>query len=85
MSFLSLTVYNGNDNYIHSLNCVAAECCMKMFISRDVRHASLIHPTHKKNNKTNCSNYRGISLFNVTYKVMAKIIAKRFTPYTEEL
>jgi hypothetical protein len=46
---------------------------------------ALIHPIHKKNYKTNCSNYRGISLLNVTYKVMAKIIAMRFTSYTEEL
>jgi hypothetical protein len=33
---------------------------------------ALIHPVHKKNDKTNCSNYRGISLLNVTNKVMAK-------------
>jgi hypothetical protein len=46
---------------------------------------ALIQPIHKKNNKTNCSNYRGISLLNVTYKVVAKIIAKTLTPYTEEL
>jgi hypothetical protein len=46
---------------------------------------AIIHPIHKKNDKTNCSNYRGISLLNVTYKVMAKIIAKRLTPYTEEI
>jgi hypothetical protein len=44
---------------------------------------ALIHPIHKTNDKTNCSNYRGISLLNVTYKVMAKIIANRLTPYTE--
>jgi hypothetical protein len=46
---------------------------------------ALIHPIHKKNDKTNCSNYRGISLLNMTYKVMANIIAKRLIPYTEEL
>jgi hypothetical protein len=45
---------------------------------------ALIHPRHKKTTKQT-SNYRGISLLNVTYKVMAKIIAKRLTSYTEEL
>jgi hypothetical protein len=37
---------------------------------------ALIHSIHKKNDKTNCSNYRGISLLNMTYKVMANIIAR---------
>jgi hypothetical protein len=46
---------------------------------------ALIQPIHKKKDKTNCSNYRGISLLNITYKVMANIIAKRLSPYTEEL
>jgi hypothetical protein len=45
----------------------------------------VICPIHKKNEKTICSNYRGISLLNVIYKVLSKIQAKRLNPYTEEI
>lgn len=44
---------------------------------------ALICPIHKKGAKTERQNYRGISLLNVTYKVMSKIIAKRMEPYSE--
>lgn len=42
---------------------------------------ALICPIPKKGSKTNCENYRGISLLDVTYKVLARIIRNRLTPY----
>jgi sorting nexin-29 len=39
---------------------------------------------HKKNDKINCNNYRGISLLNTTYKRLAEIIYKRLKPCIEE-
>jgi len=44
---------------------------------------TIICPINKKGDKTNCQNYRGISLLSVTYKVFAKILAKRLSPYIE--
>jgi hypothetical protein len=50
------------------------------------KNGQLLYSTlYTKKLQKNCSNYRGISLLNVTYKVMAKIIAKKLTSYTEEL
>jgi len=40
---------------------------------------------HKKGDKTNCQNYREISVLCVIYKVFAKILAKRLSPYTEQI
>jgi len=39
---------------------------------------------HKKGDKLNCENYRGISLLDSAYKVFEKILLKRLTPYAEE-
>ena len=34
---------------------------------------SIIVPIYKKTDKTYCSNYRGISLFSTTYKMLSNI------------
>ena len=44
-----------------------------------------ICPIHKKGDKMDCQNYRGVSLLSVIYKVFAKILAKRLSPYTEQI
>jgi sorting nexin-29 len=48
-------------------------------------NSAIIRPIHKKDDRMVCQNYRGISLLNVTYKIMSRIIAYRLTPYTEEI
>ena len=39
---------------------------------------AIIIPIHKKGDRNNPDNYRGISLLNTGYKIYSKIIAKRF-------
>jgi hypothetical protein len=45
----------------------------------------IIQPTHKKGDKLECSNYRAITLLNVTYKVLSGILYNRLTEYAEEI
>ena len=46
---------------------------------------SIIVPIHKKGDKTDCNNYRGISLLPTTYKILSNILLSRLTPYAEEI
>jgi hypothetical protein len=46
---------------------------------------SIIVPVYKKGDKTDCSNYRGISLLSTTYKILSNILLSRLTPYAEEI
>jgi hypothetical protein len=42
-------------------------------------------PIHKKGDKTDCSNYRGISLLSTSYKILSNILLARLTPYADEI
>jgi hypothetical protein len=45
----------------------------------------IIVPVHKKGDKTDCNNYRGISLLSTSYKLLSKILLSRFGTYIEEI
>jgi hypothetical protein len=40
---------------------------------------SIVVPIHKKGDKTDCSNYRGISLLSTSYKIISNILLARLT------
>jgi hypothetical protein len=46
---------------------------------------SVIVPINNKGDKTDCSNYRGISLLSTLYKILPDILLSRLTPYAEEI
>jgi len=46
---------------------------------------SIIVPIYKKGNKSDCSNYRSISLLPTMYKILSNILLSRLTPYAEEI
>jgi len=45
---------------------------------------SIIVPLYKKGDKTDCSNYSGISLLPTVYKVLSNILLSKLTLYAEE-
>jgi sorting nexin-29 len=46
---------------------------------------SIIVPMHKKGDKIDCNNYRGLSLLRTTYKILSNILLSRLIPYAEEI
>ena len=46
---------------------------------------SIIVPIYKKGDKTDCNNYRGISLLPTTYRILSNILLSRLSSYTEEI
>lgn len=46
---------------------------------------AIVHPLHKKGDKTDPNNYRGISLLPVTYKILSKILLNRLESQTDHL
>jgi hypothetical protein len=46
---------------------------------------SFIIPFHKKGDKTDCSNYRGISILSTSYKIVSNILLSRLSPYVDEI
>ena len=46
---------------------------------------SIIVPIYKNGDKTDCNNYRGISLLPATYKIVSNIFLSKLTPDAEEI
>jgi hypothetical protein len=46
---------------------------------------AVVVPIHKKGDKTECSDYTGISLLSTSYKILSNILLTRLTPYADEI
>jgi hypothetical protein len=46
---------------------------------------SVIVPIHKTGDKTDCNNYRGISLLSTSYTILSNILLSRLSPYIDEI
>jgi hypothetical protein len=47
------------------------------------RKKSIVVPIHKNGDKTDCSNYRGISLLLTSYNMLSNIVLSTLIPYAD--
>ena len=46
---------------------------------------AIIRPIYNQGDKVECRNYRGLSLFNVTYKIFTNLLTRYIEPYVDEI
>jgi hypothetical protein len=46
---------------------------------------SIVIPIHKNGDKTECSNYRDISLLPTSYKILSNTLLSRLIPYADKI
>jgi hypothetical protein len=46
---------------------------------------SITVPIHKTGDKTDCNNYRGISLLSTSYNILSNILLSELNPYKDEI
>jgi hypothetical protein len=58
--------------------------CNKEELPHQWKESNVV-PIHKKGDKTDCRNYRGISLLSTSYKILSNILLARLTPYADKI
>lgn len=74
----------GGDKLLETLHQLIEQCWNQETIP-DEWNSGAICPIHKKGDKMDCSNYRGITLLGVVYKVFSAVIRRRLDPIVEDL
>ena len=70
---------------LHSLHVLLCQCWQEGAAPQDMRDAKIITLFKNKEERSDCNNYRGISLLSVTGKVFAKVILIRLQKLAERV
>ena len=70
---------------LHSLHVLLCQCWQEGAVPQDMRDARIITLFKNKGERSDCNNYRGISLLSVIGKVFAKVILMRLQKLAERV
>jgi hypothetical protein len=74
----------GGEKLLSAIHKLINSICNKKELP-DQWKGSIIVPIHKKDDKTDYSNYRRISLLSTSYKILSNILLSRLSPYIDEI
>ena len=70
---------------LHSLHVLLCQCWQEGSVPQEMRDAKIITLFKNKGERSECNNYRGISLLSVSGKVFAKVILIRLQKLSERV
>ncbi|KAI5737941.1 hypothetical protein M8J77_000982 [Diaphorina citri] len=73
----------GGSTIKEELHKLITKCWKEEIIPNKWKEVIII-PLHKKNDPTDCNNYRGIALLNTAYKVLSLILLSRIEAYSKD-
>ena len=74
----------GGDELLTHLHSIIREIWLKEKMPTDWK-LSLICPIHKKGDIMECTNYRGVNLLNIAYKILSSILFMKISPFAESI
>ena len=80
---LKLGLFDSSHEILLAFHGIIVAVCMTEEVPQEWKDAT-IEVLHKKNDRTECSNYRGLSLVAHAGKALLKILANRFSDFCEE-
>jgi hypothetical protein len=80
----SLPIQASGETLLSAIHKLINSVCNKEELP-DQWKESIIVPIHKKEDKTDCHNYRGTSLLSTSYKILSNILPSRLSLYIDEI
>ena len=75
---------HGGEAVLDELQDLFTNCWEKGTLMQDLRDAVIISLYKNKGEKSDCSNYRGITLLSTTGKFLARVLLNRLIPTTTQ-
>ena len=80
MAFQQNVYQHGEEAVLDNLQDLLTKCWEKGTLPQDLRDAIIVSLYKNKEEKSDCSNYRGITLLSLAGKIMARVLLIRPIP-----
>ncbi|CAH1276013.1 Hypp9384 [Branchiostoma lanceolatum] len=74
----------GGDSLLERLTGLFATCWEKGVVPQDLRDAVIVSLYKNKGEKSDCSNYRGVTLLSIAGKILSRVVLDRHIPTVAE-
>ena len=75
---------HGDDHLLEKLTSLFTLCWKNGVVLRDLRAAVIVALYKSKGEKSDCSNYNGVTLLSIAGKILAHVLLDRLTPAVAE-